>query len=148
MPIDLRDLPQPPKAVGQLLVFVEQLARHWRHNMLQLKAFARPYISREQERYEVWAGGVAIFQKTIPITEAFCETDATAIAHGIAAFGRLVRMEGFFNDGANWYPLPYSTGAASINLFVNGTNLISMVGGAPSFTSWAEGYVTLWYTKA
>jgi len=121
----------------------------WRHNKNEIAKSFLPYLPREQVTENRWTGKEAIFQKTVAITEVFCETDATNIAHGITDFKAFVKYEGWFKDGSKWYPLPYhDISGGSVSLNVDATNITSMVDALPNFTSWSEGYVTLWYIKA
>lgn len=137
-------LPQPNPSKRWL----EKLCETWRYNMLQIGAMVQPYLVREQVTHGNWVDGNPIFRKTIAITETFCETDDTDIAHGIADFGGLVAIEGRFKDGSAWHMLPYiDSSGNSISIKADATNITSMINGTPAFGTWSLGYVTLWYTK-
>jgi hypothetical protein len=143
--MDLQDFPEPGNPPHTS--FVSELVRRWRIIRVQIKTMLTSYVEREQATNLKWIDGKIIFQKTVAISEAFCETNATAIAHGISDFGELIRAEGRFKAGTNWYALPYVAASAGIGFRVNATNITSQVDGSPAFTSWGSGYVTLWYTK-
>lgn len=141
MALHLKELPQPSK---DTMAWIRDVRRKWQDNMLQLRGMIRSYVLREQDVVYQWIGGVAIFQKTIALTEAFCTTNGTTIAHGISDFGRLVDFQASFSDDGAWHKLPSNNVTAT----VDDTNITSVVEGSPSYTSFGDGYMTLWYTKA
>lgn len=146
MGFDLKDLPQP---TGSLTTWAKDVKTCWQQNMQQLRGMLRSYITREQDVPYRWLDGAQIFQKTLPITEVFCTTNGAIIAHQISGFARLVKIEGCFRDSVGWHCLPYLTSAGNtLDIAVDGTNIISRIHGTLSYTSFSDGYVTLWFTKA
>jgi hypothetical protein len=145
--INLRDY---PSITGNVVAFLNQMIRLHAVNILEIAQLQPQRVTNlEQDAHERWVDEQDVYFKTIAISELFCETNNTAIAHNIDDFGGLIRAEGRFKDGSTWYTLPYHNSAgASIALKVDSTNVTSMISGTPAFTGWGEGYVTVWYTKS
>ncbi len=218
------NLQELPPFNGDIPGWIIAVIKRVRENNLILKGFPTAYVLREQGT-GIKFNGNEVFQKTVALTEAFCKTNNTAIAHGISGFSTLVKAEAAYSDNGKWFCLPRVglslsnveftsvTGSANtltmaagdpvalgllvddvvkltgtsadaaytISAFggtsnraltvapdpgtfaadtsftltrvlssdfkVDATNITSVVVGGLGFTSWANGYITLWYTK-
>jgi len=144
----LKDLPPPPATLNGVLRWLTELVRLTAANNAEIQAAETSYIAgREQYVGHEWVDETPVFQLTIPVTEVFCTTNAQTIAHGIPDFDELVDLGGRFKDGSTCHTLPYIGTTSQIGISVDGTNIKSIVGGTPSFSSFSDGYVTIWYTK-
>jgi hypothetical protein len=128
--------------------WLKEFVRVVRENNVRLVSVFKSYITdREEPVGYAWVDGTTVFQKTIAITEAFCETHDTDIAHGITNFNELVALEVRFKGNSFWHVLPFvAASGASVSAVVDATNITSVISGTPAFTSWSGGYATIWYT--
>lgn len=81
-------------------------------------------------------------QRNQTIRKIYTFSAAGNIAHGInlSQIAGIVKIEGTFTDGTNWYPLPYVDVTAAnnqVNVIVNPTNIVITAGGGspPTITS-------------
>lgn len=108
---------------------------------------AQSYSTTEIDTGATWIDGKPIYKKTVD-TGALPNTTGKNIAHGIANFGDLVKIEGgAIQPGVSWLPLPYSdiTTAGVVGVFLNNTNIYIFAGNNRS--NLTKSYVTLYYTK-
>lgn len=141
--MNLKDL---PPFDGNIPRWINAAIRMSKENNLTLKKYPLPYVLREQGTGIKFLGD-EVFTITVALTEAFCNTNATNIAHGITGFNRLINAEAFYDDNGTWFTLPYVDSSKSTDFKVGATNITSIVVGTITYTSWNSGYITLWYTK-
>lgn len=92
-----------------------------------------------------WIGDKTIWAITIDIG-ALPNATTKNVAHGISGATRMwIAKESYATDGTNFFPLPYPdvTAASTIEVRMNGTNVIIVTGANYSTYS---GFVTLEYT--
>lgn len=104
------------------------------------------YSTSEINTGFTWIDGSAIYKKTVNIGTLPNNTTKT-VAHNIANFSALIKLEGNFTNGTNSAPIPYSAPTASKNVqaYMDSTNVTIGTGEDRSAYS---GYVTVYYTKS
>lgn len=104
------------------------------------------YSTSEVDSGSKWVNGDAIYKKTVNIGNLPNNTTKT-VAHNIANFSTLVKLEGAFTNGINSAPIPYAAPTTSkvVQVYVDATNITIGTGEDRSAYS---GYVTLYYTKS
>ena len=105
------------------------------------------YSTSEQDTGCKWIDGKKIYKKTIDCG-ALPNATGKTIAHGIANFGTLIKLEGgATSPGYNWMPLPYpdQTTAGVVGVILNAANVYIFSG--ENRSQYTKSYVTIYYTK-
>ena len=105
------------------------------------------YSTSEVKTSSTWIDGKPIYKKTIDCG-ALPNAKGKTIAHGIANFGELIKLEGGATyPGYNWMPLPYpdQTTSGVVGVILNNANVYIFSG--ENRSQYTKSYVTIWYTK-
>jgi hypothetical protein len=92
--------------------------------------------------------GTNRYRKRIAVTETFCRTSSTSIAHSITGLSAVHFITGMMIfETPKYYPLPFSDGSATTSLYVTATNLVSVVSGSPTYAGFSSAFIELEYSK-
>jgi len=91
--------------------------------------------------------GDPVYQKTIVIA-AGPNNETLNIAHGITGLKKLVRLEGYIDNGTFWRSVNNLEATATANLHwaLSATNFVLVSGTGGDYSGYS-GSVTVWYTK-
>lgn len=102
--------------------------------------------STDEHAIGTWIDGSTLYEKTVDIGNLPSATTKT-VAHGIANFGTLIKLEGVGIKGTSRLPLPYVTGSINdcIAMQIEGNNI--NIACSNTWPGTYVGYVTIRYTK-
>lgn len=102
------------------------------------------YTTAEQDTGLTWVGGETIYQKTL-VAGTFPNANSVNVAHGITGLDKIIKFEGYGDDGTNGIPLPYTQQTGdNIQLSSDDTNVV--ISSTANFSGFS-GHITIWYIK-
>lgn len=124
-----------------------ELVRTLEHRDQDLDRRRDTWSTAERNTGETWIDGRWIWRKAVALTEAFLETNATDIAHGISGLKDVLSIQAYWDDGGTFYTAPYVGSSVSVAVVADATNITSVVVGSPTFNGFTDGYAVIEFTK-
>ena len=112
-----------------------------------LNAVISDYSTNEVNTGATWIDGSPIYKKTLYIT-ALPNATTKHYSIGESNISAIVKLEGFYTEGTDYYPLPYVPASLSSAISISAsTSSVVISTGSQDYSS-KSGYVTVYYTKS